>query len=95
MTLLVMGGHDRLESHLESFANERKIKLKFINKPSQNLEDAVSQADLVLVITPLVSHEMVRIAKKYGCKKCIFCKQKGLCHIKRTIEKILESEKIF
>lgn len=92
MTVVVLGGHDRFESPLRSFGRERGIKVKFISKPSQNLEDAISQADLIIVVPSLVSHEMVRLAKKIGCHKCIFCKQKGLCEIKRQIELYLEKK---
>lgn len=92
MTMLILGGHDRLEAPINEFAKQKGIKIKFINRPTQNLEDALSQADMVLVITSLVSHEMVRLAKKYGCAKCIFCKQRGICQIKRQIEEVLSQK---
>ncbi|MEM4618926.1 MAG: DUF2325 domain-containing protein [Desulfurococcaceae archaeon] len=94
MTLLVLGGHDRLEAPLRKFGLESGIKIKFINRPTQNLEDALESADVILVITSMVSHEMVKLAKKYGCSKCIFCKQRGVCQIKKEIKRIL-TEKNF
>lgn len=83
MTLLVLGGHDRLEAPLRNFGMQRSIKIKFINRPTQNLEDAVESADIILVITSTISHEMVRMTKKRGCVKCIFCKHRGVCQIKK------------
>lgn len=94
MTMLVLGGHDRLEAYLSNFARKRGFKLKFINRPTQNLQDALSHADIILVITSLVSHEMVMLAKRYGCDRCIFCKHKGICQIKKQIEELL-SKKFF
>lgn len=90
MTMLILGGHDRLEAPINEFAKEKGIKVKFINKPTQNLEDALCHADMVLIITSLVSHEMVRLAKKHGSSKCIFCRHRGICRIKRQIEDVLK-----
>lgn len=92
MTVVILGGHDRLEAPLKDFAKDKGINLKFINKPSQNLEDMVACADFILVLTRLVSHEMVKIAKKWGTKKCLFCKQGGICQIKKLLEEIINSK---
>lgn len=94
MTLVVLGEHDRLEAPIRNFGMQRGIKIKFINRPTQNLGDALESADIILVITSTISHEMVKLAKKYGCSKCIFCKQRGVCQIKKEIKRIL-TEKNF
>lgn len=93
MTVLVLGGHDRLEPPLKNFAKEKGFNIKFINKPTQNLRDVIYHADVVFVIIPLVSHEMVALAKRHGCNKCVFCKSKGISRIKSKIEDLIKTNK--
>lgn len=90
MTLVVLGGHDRLEVPLHAVGKKLGVNIKFINQPTQNLEDALESADIVLVITSTVSHEMVRLAKKKGCAKCVFCKHRGVCQIKKEIKRLVK-----
>jgi len=44
----------------------------------QNLEDALTQADLIIVVPSLVYHEIVRLAKIIGCHMCIFVNRRAL-----------------
>ncbi|MDW8094896.1 MAG: DUF2325 domain-containing protein [Caldimicrobium sp.] len=91
MTVIVLGGHDRLEAQLQSYAKDRGINLKFINKPKpkRNMKEALSKADFVLVVTKLVAHEMVALAKRCAQGKCRFCAKVGVCEIKREIDTVL------
>ena len=91
MKLVVLGGYDRYEGYLKGYAEKMKVDLKFIKKPKPNLEDALKQADYVIVLTRLVSHEMLICAKTYASGKCIYCKQAGLCTLKKLLEKILNN----
>lgn len=89
MTVVILGGHDRLEAPLKRYAKEKGFKLKFINKPSSNLEESLACADKVLVLTKLVSHEMVQLAKRCAKGKCLFCKHLGSCQVKKILEEEL------
>lgn len=81
MIMLVLGGHDRLEAPLKNFARKKGIKIN-INKPTQNLEDAIFHADIIFVITSLVSHEMVRLVKNMGVISVSFVNMEGFAKSK-------------
>lgn len=88
MTVVVVGGHDRLKPQLEEYAKENQLKLRFINRWSPQASHTLSSADYIIIITGCVSHELVKLAKSCGKKKCIFCRSKGLCRIKKLITQL-------
>jgi len=89
--LVVLGGHGRIRSYLEAYAESKGIEIKFFERPKPKLKEALKEADLVIVLTGIVAHEMVSLAKTYACERCLFCPQKGLCTLKRLIEKFLNN----
>ncbi|WP_028841099.1 DUF2325 domain-containing protein [Thermodesulfobacterium hveragerdense] len=88
MTVAVVGGHDRFKPQLEEYAKENKLKLRFVNRWSPQASYIFSSADYIIIITGCVSHELVKLAKSCGKKKCIFCRSKGLCRIKKLINQL-------
>ncbi|BAU22496.1 hypothetical protein THC_0090 [Caldimicrobium thiodismutans] len=92
MKIVVLGGYDRFGPYLEKYAKSLGLEINFINQPKKDLEKLLKNADYIVVLTRCVSHEMVRCAKGFSPEKCIFCKQAGLCAIKKIIEeKILKT----
>jgi hypothetical protein len=89
MKVVILGGYDRYGGYLRDYAEKRNIEIKFIDRPRPNMEDILKKADCVIVLTRLVSHEMLRCAKTLVPEKCIYCKKAGLCTLKKLVENFL------
>lgn len=89
MKIVILGGYDRYEPYLKEYAKKAGIDLTFLSQPKRNMENLFKGADYIVILTRFVSHEMMKCAKACAPEKCIYCKQAGLCTIKRVIEKFL------
>ena len=91
MKVVVLGGHDRMKSKVEELSKKYGLSIKFINQETQqNIDQALTYADCVIVFTKLIGHNMVKLAKKYAGDRCIFCHSHGICNLEKSIRKILE-----
>ncbi|MDR2672887.1 MAG: DUF2325 domain-containing protein [Coriobacteriales bacterium] len=64
MSVVIIGGHCRMECQYKSICKEYSCKAKVYTQPSKNLECQIGSPDLIVLFTKPVSHEMVKIAKK-------------------------------
>ncbi|MCS7307807.1 MAG: DUF2325 domain-containing protein [Aquificaceae bacterium] len=90
MKLLVLGGHDRMKTRAKEISKRYGVKIKFINQETQqNIDNALTCADWVIVFTSMVSHSMVKLAKSYAKERCVFCNSHGVCSLEKEIKKLL------
>lgn len=62
MSIVIVGGHDRMASQYKKICEEHKCKAKVFTQMSSNLSTKIGKPDLVILFTNTVSHKMVRCA---------------------------------
>lgn len=62
MSIVIIGGHDRMVCQYKKICKEHKCKVKVFTQMSANLSEKIGTPDLVILFTNTVSHKMVRCA---------------------------------
>ena len=60
MSVVIVGGHDRMVSQYKKICKEHKCKAKVFTQMSANLSSQIGSPDLVILFTNTVSHKMAR-----------------------------------
>lgn len=58
MSVVIVGGHDRMVSQYKKICKEHKCKAKVFTQMSANLSSQIGSPDLVILFTNTVSHKM-------------------------------------
>lgn len=89
MSILLLGGMDRLERHYLNEASLRGIKLKVFTKPTKDIGKKIGNVDAIVIFTDKVSHsvkyEIVNFARENGIPYFMYhsC---GLCTLRRCLD---------
>jgi hypothetical protein len=62
MSVVIIGGHDRMICQYKKICKEYKCKAKIFTQMSGNLRDQIGSPDLIVLFTNTVSHKMVKCA---------------------------------
>ena len=62
MSVVIVGGHDRMVCEYKKLCKEYKCKVKVFTQMSGNLSSQIGNPDLVILFTNTVSHKMARCA---------------------------------
>ncbi len=62
MSVVIVGGHDRMVSQYKKICKGYNCKAKVFTQMSANLSEKIGSPDLVILFTNTVSHKMVRCA---------------------------------
>ena len=62
MSIVIVGGHDRMVHQYKKICKEYKCKAKVFTQMSGNLSEKIGSPDLLILFTNTVSHKMVRCA---------------------------------
>ena len=62
MSVVIVGGHDRMVCMYKKICKEHKCKAKIFTQMSANLSGQIGSPDLLILFTNTVSHKMVRTA---------------------------------
>ena len=62
MSVVIVGGHDRLVHQYKKICKEYKCKAKVFTQMSGNLSEKIGSPDLLILFTNTVSHKMVHCA---------------------------------
>ena len=70
MSVVIVGGHDRMVCMYKKICKEHKCKAKIFTQMSANLSEQIGSPDLLILFTNTVSHKMVRtaLAEAEKCK---------------------------
>ena len=70
MSVVIVGGHDRMVCMYKKICKEHKCKAKIFTQMSANLSGQIGSPDLLILFTNTVSHKMVRtaLAEAEKCK---------------------------
>ncbi len=62
MSVVIVGGHDRMVCQYKKICKEYNCKVKIFTQMSSNLSDQIGSPDVIVLFTNTVSHKMVRCA---------------------------------
>lgn len=62
MSVVIIGGHDRMVYQYRRICKDYKCKAKIFTQMSGNLKDQIGSPDLIVLFTNTVSHKMVKCA---------------------------------
>lgn len=62
MSIVIIGGHDRMVSQYKKICKDYKCKAKVFTQMSGNLKEQLGSPDLFVLFTSTVSHKMVKCA---------------------------------
>lgn len=69
MSVVIIGGHDRMVCRYENICKECGCKAKVYTQAGKNLECQIGNPDLIILFTNPVSHKMAGIAKRSAERK--------------------------
>lgn len=62
MSVVIIGGHERMETQYKDICKRYKCKAKVFTKMKTDLRNKIGSPDLVILFTSTVSHKMVHCA---------------------------------
>lgn len=62
MSVVIIGGHDRMVCQYKKICKEYKCKAKVFTQMTGNLVNQIGSPDLIILFTNTVSHKMVKCA---------------------------------
>ncbi|GAA0763349.1 MULTISPECIES: DUF2325 domain-containing protein [Clostridium] len=71
MSIVVVGGHDRMSREYLDVCKKYNCKAKIFTQMKAGLNDKIGNPDVIILFTNVVSHKMVRKAKKEADRKNI------------------------
>ncbi|MDD4370821.1 MAG: DUF2325 domain-containing protein [Anaerostipes sp.] len=88
MSVVIIGGHDRMVCRYKQLCKQYKCKAKVFTQMSARLKDQIGSPDLIVVFTNTVSHKMTKCAL---CEAHRAQSQLVRCHTSSSnaLEKIL------
>ena len=91
MSVVIVGGHDRMVREYKQVCKEYKCKAKVFTQMSANLSELIGSPDVLILFTNTVSHKMVRCAVAEAEKanaeiiRCHTSSKSALCEILNNI----------
>ena len=64
MSVVIIGGHERMETQYKQICKQYKCKAKVFTKMKTDLKNKIGSPDLLILFTSTVSHKMVHCALK-------------------------------
>ena len=71
MSIVIIGGHERMEVQYKDICKKYKCKVKVFTKMAKNLKEQIGTPDLLILFTATASHKMVYCAVAESEKKQI------------------------
>ena len=71
MSLLVIGGHERMERDYYKIAKSRGYKTKVYTTMSSKMKNSIGSPDAIVIFTSTVSHKMTKIVESQAKKMSI------------------------
>lgn len=71
MSLLVIGGHERMEKDYYKLAKSKGYKTKVYTTMSSKVKNSIGSPDAIVILTSTVSHKMTKIVESHAKKMSI------------------------
>jgi biotin carboxylase len=74
MSVIIIGGHDRMHRNYIDICREFGCEATVCTQPSRRIESMVERADIAVLFTNPISHEMAKMARSAAqrCGKQLF-----------------------
>ena len=69
MSVVIVGGHDRMVTQYKEICKKHKCKAKVFTQMSADLNKQIGSPDLLVLFTNTVSHKMVKTAVEEAKKR--------------------------
>lgn len=90
MSIVIIGGHDRMVCQYEKVCKNHNCKAKVFTQMPSKLRDQIGNPDLIVLFTNTVSHKMVKCALNEA-ERCNADVVRSHTSSKSALIKILES----
>jgi glutamate synthase domain-containing protein 2 len=71
MSVVIVGGHDRMVCEYKKICNSFNCKAKIFTQMTGSLKSQIGAPDLLILFTNTVSHKMIQSAAQEGLRKRI------------------------
>ncbi len=71
MSIVIIGGNDRMVNQYKQLCKCHKCKAKIFTQPDSNLRSKIGQPDIMVLFTNTVCHKMIVTATQEALKKNI------------------------
>jgi len=68
MSVVIIGGHDRMVCQYRDVCCEYGCEAKVFTQPKNNMDTLIGKPDLIVLFTKPISHEMAKIARRKAAK---------------------------
>lgn len=68
MSVVIVGGHERMECQYKSICKKYRCKVKIFNQLPSEFKSRIGVPDLVILFTSTVSHTMIKCAVQEACR---------------------------
>ena len=89
MSVVIIGGHDRMVRQYKEICENHKYKAKVFTQVPSNLKQQIGNPDLVVLFTNTVSHRMVNCAVAEAKRKninIVRCHTSSAAALKQILE---------
>lgn len=88
MSIVIVGGHDRMHGRYKEICKRHGCKCKVFTQCPANFKNQIGSPDMVVVFTATVAHKMVNVAvaqaERSGAKVC-HCHSSGACALEEAL----------
>ena len=90
MSIVIVGGHDRMVSQYNDICKSYKCKLKLFTQIPSRFKEQIGCPDLMILFTNTVSHKMVNLAVQQAVKNGVVI-ERSHSSSGSALKKILET----
>ncbi|HIT85555.1 MAG TPA: DUF2325 domain-containing protein, partial [Candidatus Ornithomonoglobus intestinigallinarum] len=93
MSVVIVGGHDRMHCQYKSICKKHGCKCKVFTQLPANFRSQIGSPDILIVFTKTVAHKMVSIASEQAkvCGAVIkHCHSSGACALEGALDELLK-----
>ena len=91
MSILLVGGHDRMQNEYKVIGDRFGHRIKVYTQQSARFDKNIGSPDIIVLFTSTVSHNMISIAIKAAKKKnipVVRCHTSSANSLEETLKKI-------
>lgn len=71
MSVVVLGGHERMEKQYKNIGEKHGCKVKVFTKNKSNIDKRIGSADYIVMFTDVISHKLINVGMKVSKKNNI------------------------
>ncbi len=94
MSVVIVGGHDRMECRYKEICKKHGCKCKVFTQCPANFKNQIGTPDIIIVFTGTVAHKMVNIACIQAEKRGTLikhCNSSSACALNEVLSEHLEN----